>query len=126
MFRFFAVTFQQHIRSTDSISLRIDFLPEQMDSDFFAASLSQRQKSVLSNGEHTTRTAGSVIAGVGSVLDLVCNWHKHKVSHELDNITRCPVFSGFLVVLLIKLTDQFLKDGTHAMIIKAGMLKDRL
>ena len=126
MLSFLAVTFQQHIRSTDSVSLRIDLLSEQMNSHFLATSLSKRQKSILSNSKHASGTAGSIVAGIGSVLDLVSNRHKHKVSHELDNITRCPVFSSFLVVFFIEFTDQLLKDGAHAMVIKAGMLEDRL
>ena len=71
------------ICSTDSISFWIDFLSEKMDSDLLPTPLGQRQKSVLSNGQHASRTAGSVITGIGSVLDLVCDRHKHKVSHIL-------------------------------------------
>lgn len=33
------------------------------------------------------------------------------------------MFSGFLVILLIEFTDQLLEDGTHAVVIKAGMLE---
>ena len=97
-----------------------------MDSDFFTASLGQRQKSVLCNGEHTTSTAGSVITGIGSVFDFIGNRYEHKVGHELDNITRRPVFSGFLVIFFVKLPNQLLKNGTHAVVIKAGMFENCL
>ena len=63
---------------------------------------------------------------LGSVFDLVRNWHKHEICHELDYITRCPVFSGFLVILFIEFSDQLLKDSTHAVIIKAGMFENGL
>ena len=36
------------------------------------------------------------------------------------------MFAGFLVVLLIEFTDEFLKDGAHTVIIEARMLEDRL
>ena len=97
-----------------------------MDRNIFAAPCRQCHKPILCNGEHTTRSAGPIIAGVSSVLDLIRNWHKDKVCHQLNNITGRPVFAGFLVVLLVELTDQFLKNRTHTMVVQTRMLENGL
>ena len=97
-----------------------------MDRNIFAAPCRQCHKPILCNGEHTTRSAGPIIAGVSSVLDLIRNRHKDKVCHQLNNITGRPVFAGFLVVLLVELTDQFLENRTHAVVVQTGMLENGL
>ena len=83
-------------------------------------------KSVLRNSKHTSRTRRTIIACISSILDLIRNWYKDKICHKFYNITRSPVFSGFFIVFFVKFTNKFLKNSTHAMIIKAWMLEDRL
>ena len=124
MFCLVAVALEQHIRLANGIGFRVDLLPKKVDRNIFAAPCCQCYKPILRNGEHTARSAGSVIAGVSSVLDLIRNRHKDKVGHQFHNITGRPVFAGFLVVLLVELTDQFLENRTHAVVVQAGMLED--
>ena len=124
MFCLVAVTLEQHIRLANGIGFRVDLLPKKVDRNIFAALCRQCHKPILCNGEHTTRSAGPIIAGVSSVLDLIRNRHKDKVSHQFNNITGRPVFAGFLIVLLVELTDQFLENRTHAVVVQTGMLED--
>ena len=124
MFCLVAVTLEQHIRLANGIGFRVDLLPKKVDRNIFAAPCRQCHKPILCNGEHTTRSAGPIIAGVSSVLDLIRNRHKDKVSHQFNNITGRPVFAGFLIVFLVELTDQFLENRTHAVVVQTGMLED--
>ena len=126
MFCLVAVTLEQHIRLANGIGFRVDLLPKKVDRNIFAALCRQCHKPILCNGEHTTRSAGPIIAGVSSVLDLIGNWHKDKVCHQFNNITGRPVFAGLLIVFLVELTNQFLKNRTHAVVVQTRMLENCL
>ena len=120
----FTVAFEQHIRLANGIGLRVDLLPEQVNGDILSAPCCQRLKSLLRHGEHTSRSAGSVIAGIGSVLDLIGNRHEDKVGHQFHNITGRPMFPGFLVVFFVETANQFLENRAHAVIVQSRMLED--
>ena len=92
----------------------------------FAVPCRQCRQAILRNSEYTACSAGPVIAGISSVLDLICNRHKDKVCHQLNNITGRPVFAGFLVIFLVELTDQFLENRTHTVVVQTGMLENGL
>ena len=117
----FPITFEQHIRLTDCICFGVHFLPKQMNRHILFQFLGNRQKSVLRNSKHTACPAGSVIAGIGGVFDLIRNRHKDKIRHQFNNIAGRPVFACLLVVFLIKLADQLLKNSTHAVVVKSWM-----
>ena len=85
-----------------------------------------RQKPVLRDSKHTACPAGAIITGIGGVLDLIRNRHKDKICHQFNDISGRPVFACLLVVFLIELADQFLKNRTHAVIIQSRMLHQSL
>ena len=45
---------------------------------------------------------------------------RNNIRHQLDDISRSPVFPGLLVVFLVKFAYQLFKERTHGMIIKTG------
>jgi hypothetical protein len=77
-------------------------------------------QSLLRYGQHSGGSAGDVINKVGAVLDLVGDWQKDKVGHELHDIARRGVFSGFFIVLFIEPPDQFFEDRAHGVIVQPG------
>ena len=123
MIRLFPIAFEQHIRLADRICFRVHFLSKQMNRHILSILLGNRQKPVLCNSKHTASPAGSVITGVGGVFDLTRNRYKDKVCHQFNNIAGRPVFACLLVVFLIELADQFLKNRTHAVVVQPGVLQ---
>ena len=117
------IAFQRHIGFANRVGLRIDFLTKQMNGYILASPLCESLKSVLSNRKHATRPAGSVITRVRGIFNPVSNRHKHEVSHQLNNVTRCPVFTSLFIVGLIEFAHQLLENRAHAMIIQTGMLQ---
>ena len=69
MIGLFAVSFQKHIGFAYSISLGVDLLPEKVDRNVLPAASGKRHQPFLRNSQHTARSAGAVIAGIGSVFD---------------------------------------------------------
>ena len=118
MLRFFTITLKQHIRLTDSISFRVDFLPKKMNRNFFIMLPGNLQKPVLRNSKHTAGTTCAIIARISCVLNLVFYRHHRQVSHKLYNIARCPVLASFLVIVFVEFSNQLFKNRTHSMIIK--------
>ena len=118
------VALQEHVGSANRIGFRIDFLPEEMDGYILATSTGQRKQTLLCNSEHTAGSAGSVVAGICSILNLIGHRHENEISHELNNVTRSPVFTSFLIVFFVETSDQLLEDGTHAVVIQTRMAHD--
>ena len=126
MLRLVSIAFEQHIRLADCICFGVHFLSKQMDRYILSLLLGKRQEPVLCNGKHTACTAGPVITRIGGIFNLSRNRHKDKVCHQFNNITGCPVFPCFLVVVLIEFANQFLKNRTHTVIVQSGVLHDSL
>lgn len=61
-----------------------------------------------------------------SILDLVLDRVERQVRHELDDIARCPVLTGLLIVLLVESTNEFLEDCSHSVIVESRQLDDFL
>ena len=117
-----SVTLQQHIRFTDGIGLRLHFLTKQVNRNLLSGFFRQFQQAILRHSQHTARTAGSIIAGIGGILDLVLDGYKNQVCHQFHHITRRVVFAGFFVVGLVELANQFFKDSAHGVVIKPRQL----
>ena len=114
-----SVTLQQHIRFTNGIGLRLHFLAKQMNRNLLTGFFRQFQQAILRHGQHTTRTAGSIIAGVGGILDLILDRNKNQICHQFHHITRRVVFTSFFVVGLVELANQFFKDSAHGVVIQS-------
>ena len=95
-----------------------------MDGDILTTPVGKRKQTVLCNGKHTAGSTSSVVAGVCCVLNLVRNGNENEVCHKLNNVTRRPVFTSFLVIFFVEATDQFLENGTHAVVIQTRMAHD--
>ena len=119
VFGFLAVPFQQHISLADGIGFRVDFLTKQVDRNFFPLFSRQFQETRLGHCEHPAGPAGSVIAGISRIFNLVFYGVESQISHEFDDIAWRPVFPGFFVVFFIETADEFLENGPHAMIIQS-------
>ena len=126
VFGFFSVALQKHVCGANRISLRVYLLSEEMYGHFLSALTGKLQQTLLRHREHTAGSASSVVTGIRGVLYLVGNGQKHKVSHEFDNVARRPVFTGFFIVLFVELANQFLKNRSHTVIVKPGMLENGL
>ena len=126
MLSFLTVAFEQHIRFADGVSLRVDFLPEEMNGHLFIPACCESQQSVLRNRQHTARSTSAIIARVSCILDLVCNRHENQIRHQLHNVTRCPVFTGFFIIFFVELANKLFKNGAHSVIVQAGMFENRL
>ena len=124
VFGLIAIALQEHICGANSVGFRVNLLTKEMDRYILATSMGKCKKTFLSNGKHTAGSTSPIVAGVCSVLNLVRNGNENKVCHKLNNVTRRPVFTGFLVILLVETTDQFLENGTHAVIIQTRMAHD--
>lgn len=91
-----------------------------MDRYLFTLFFRQSVQAFFRHGEHASRAAGPVVAGVGGVLNAVDNGLEDEVGHQLHHIAGGEVFASLFVIFFVETTDQLLKHCTHAVIIQSG------
>ena len=114
------IALQQEVGFADSVDLAVDFLAVKVSGDLLAVLLSNLLEGVFRDGEHPPGAAGAIVEEVGAGFDLVGDRQEHEVGHQPDCIARCPVLSGFLVVVLIELQDEVLEERAHRVVIETG------
>ena len=72
----------------------------------------------MSNRQHAACPACTIVASIGSILDLSGNRHKDEVGHQFDGVARREVLSGFLVVFLVESPDQLLENHAHGVVVQ--------
>jgi hypothetical protein len=87
--------------------------------DLLGALRADRRERLFAHREHAAHSAGAVVERVCARLDLGLDGEKHEVRHQSNGVARSPVFACLLVILLVKLADQFLEDRTHRVVIDA-------
>ena len=115
------VALDHHVRLADGIGLGIDLLAVEVDGGLGADGALGIDDEILGLGEHAAGTAGGIVNGDDG-RELLFHRLEQQVDHELDDLARGEVLSGLLVVLLVELADEFLKDVAHAEIGQAGEL----
>ncbi len=115
----FAFALQQHVGFANGVGLGIDFLPVQMTANLEPAPFPDSRERFFRHGEHTARTAGTVVEQIGTGLQTIFNRQKHEVCHQAHGITRRPVLTGLFVVFLVELANQLLKNCSHGMVVNA-------
>ena len=118
MLRLCAVALEEQICLGDGIGFRVHFLPEKVDRHIFATFIGKIYQPVLCHGKHSACAAGSVIARISGIGNLIRHGEKDKVGHEFHHIPWCPVFSSFFVVFFVETTNKFFEDRPHTVIIQ--------
>ena len=118
--RFVAVAFEQEVGLADGVRFGVDLLSVQVGGDLFAVGGCELLEGFLCNRQHAAGAARAIVEQVGAGLDLVGHGKEHEVGHEPDGVAGCPVFTGFLVVLLVEAADEFLEDRAHGVVVEPG------
>ena len=84
---------------------------------FLALFCSEFLECFFGNRQHAASSRRSVIEQVRAGFDGVGNRKEEKVRHQLDGVTRGPVFARFFVVLFIELANEFFEHGAHGMVV---------
>ncbi len=117
-----ALALEEEIGLGDGVGLGVDLLTVEVGGDLLAARPGDLPKRLFGDGEHPAGSAGPVVKEVGAVGDAVGDGQEDQLGHELDRVARGPVLAGLLVVLLVEAPHQLLEDGTHAVVVQAGVL----
>ena len=116
---FAALTLEDEIGLTDSVSLWVHFLAVQMDGDLLALLAGKLRKRLLGNCQHPACAARAVIDQICARPDLFGNRQEDEACHELHHVPWGEVLTGLLVILLVKAAYELFEDRTHAVVVQA-------
>ena len=102
------------------VCIWLQLLPEDACADTLALFIGNALNLFLCNGQDAARAACTIIDSVCVVGYLVFDRLNSQLSEQTNIVTRCEVLTGFgHIVFLVELTEQFLEDGSHGVVVEA-------
>ena len=102
------------------VCIWLQFLPEDAGAHTLSLFCGNAFNLFLRNGQDAARAACAIIDSIGVVCNLVFDRLDSQLPQQTNIVTRCEVFTGFgHVVFLVELTEQFLEDGSHGVVVEA-------
>ena len=80
----------------------------------------QVQEAFFSDRQHAASSAGAVINKVSTGFNLISDRPEDEIGHQLYYVPRGELLASLFIVLLIEAADQFLKYGSHPVVIQRG------
>jgi len=118
---FVAFAFEQQVRLTYGVGLWVDFLTIEMNGDLLAVVARHLGQNLIRNCQHSSRSTGAVIYKVGARFDMIGDGPKNEFCHQAHDFTRRKVLPSFLIIVLVELSNQLLKDVTHIVIAETSL-----
>ena len=116
-----AAALEQQVGFADCVGLGVDLLPVQVGRDLLALLGRELLQGLLRDRQHPSGAAGTIVEEVGPGLDLVCDGEEQEPRHQRHGVARCPVLACLFVVLFVEAAHQLLEDGSHAVVVEAGV-----
>lgn len=114
-----ALTFDQHVSFADGVGLGVNFLTVEECSDLLIALRGNRHERFFRHGKHAAGAAGAVIQQIGAGFKRSLDRQENEVRHQPNGIARRPVLACLLVVVLVELANQLLKNRAHRVVVDA-------
>ena len=123
VFGILALALEQHVRFTNGVGFRVDFLTVEVGGDLQAEFGCEQLEGFLAFRENPAGAASAVVKQIGAGFELLGDGAKDEIGHQPHGVAGRPVLAGFLVVFLVELADQFLEHGAHRVVVDAGRSK---